>query len=100
MKNSAYAWRQMVFFLSLVPLSEQDAFLCWAEQTLRAQPPEFVELFTPALLRLRARMEGDPEATAGHMFLGWTTGRHWLMPVKRVEASPVEASPVEDEEDW
>ncbi|MEU8261597.1 hypothetical protein AB0C02_13380 [Micromonospora sp. NPDC048999] len=36
-KNTAYAWRQMLFFLSLSAGEEQTAFLADAEQRLAVQ---------------------------------------------------------------
>ena len=33
-KNSAYAWRQMIFFLALLPTDTTDTFLAWAHDHL------------------------------------------------------------------
>lgn len=79
-KHSAQAWRQMVFFLSFTSVDEQERFLRWAESTLAQERPDFIERFTPALVRLRARLHGGPERTEGRLFLGWTPEPHWLMP--------------------
>jgi hypothetical protein len=40
-KNVAYAWRQMVFFLSLLPEDEMQGFLAWAEAHLGEQRLDF-----------------------------------------------------------
>lgn len=86
-KNTAYAWRQMVFFLALLPNSSVQEFLGWAEEHLAKQPAEFAARFRPALAGLERAVQGLPvegPAQAGRpgrarRFLGWTTGKHWLM---------------------
>ncbi len=57
-KNTAYAWRQMVFFLS--QLSEEDvaAFEAWATAHLAGQPGEFALRFRPAMLGLAQAIAG------------------------------------------
>lgn len=82
-KNAAYAWRQMVFFLAL--LEQQcavsgdcsDDFMCWAHQQLSAQPAEFAARFRPALVGLEQAASGRV-GEGGQVFLGWVQGRHWL----------------------
>ena len=82
-KNSAYAWRQMVFYLSLQPPRTQGAFLEWAEAELGRRRPELRERFRPALEGLRSALPGaspPPGAsTPARPFLGWTTGTPWLL---------------------
>lgn len=86
MKNTAYAWRQMVFFLSFLDRSAQEAFLSWARGHFHEQDAEFTERFEPALAGLEwacAGKEFDENGRAGpqgraRRFLGWTVGRHWL----------------------
>ena len=86
-KNSAYAWRQMVFFLALLPSDSLDAFLGWAYEHLGQQRPAFQTAFRPALdgLALVARDGSldvqDQRSNPGDVqrLLGWTTERHWLM---------------------
>lgn len=83
-KNSAYAWRQMVFYLSFVDASELESFLAWAEEHLRAQREGFRARFTPALRGLTiAAMGGDLDraerAGTARRFLGWSTEKHWLL---------------------
>lgn len=83
-KNSAYAWRQMIFFLSLAPQDELSAFMAWARQTLDAQKEARVTRLNPALLGLEAIHGGarfDAEGrtpNGGRRLLGWTLGPHWL----------------------
>jgi hypothetical protein len=86
-KNAAYAWRQMVFFLSLVPAGREELFLSRAEGRLREQPPGLQERMRPALEGLERAVRGLPvEAPpspgrpgGARRLLGWTTERHWLM---------------------
>ncbi|RSZ45983.1 MULTISPECIES: hypothetical protein [unclassified Variovorax] len=77
-KNSASAWRQMVFFLSLCSASETDAFLVGAKAHLDAQGHEFRRVFAPALSGLAAAAQGTGRGVGP--FLGWSQDRHWLMP--------------------
>ncbi len=84
-KNAAYAWRQMIFFLALLPPPSVDEFLGWAEDHLGHQPDEFRERFDPAhkglVLAAGGRSLDDPLATeaGARRFLGWTTEQHWLL---------------------
>lgn len=83
-KNSAYAWRQMVFFLSFLSPSEIEAFLAWAGEHLWAQGADFQKRFDPALRGLTiAAVGGDLDQAertgAARRFLGWSTTRHWLL---------------------
>jgi hypothetical protein len=47
-KNSTYAWRQMIFYLSLLPADDVASFLTWAETHLASQPQAFRDRFGPA----------------------------------------------------
>jgi hypothetical protein len=80
-KNGAYAWRQMVFYLSLLPPEAQRSFVARAEEHLAAQTAAFTERFGPALGGLRRAVAGEspPVDNATWPFLGWTTGTHWLL---------------------
>ncbi|MEY3211300.1 MAG: hypothetical protein RIT28_1781 [Pseudomonadota bacterium] len=83
-KNSAYAWRQMIFFLSLAPQDEVSGFMAWARETLSAQTEARVTRLKPALVGLEAIVGGarfDAEGRTpqgGRRLLGWTLGPHWL----------------------
>lgn len=86
-KNSAYAWRQLLFYLSLVDRAEVSSFLSWGADHLGKQRPEFRARFAPAFHGLRAVAEGDRfdaegihSGSGGRRFLGWSVGRHWLLP--------------------
>jgi hypothetical protein len=86
-KNCAYAWRQLVFFLSAAPPGAPEAFLPQAAACLGQQPPAFQSRFRPALIGLANAMQGHPvEEDGGQRFLGWSTGKHWLL----ADAAPAE----------
>jgi hypothetical protein len=85
-KNMAYAWRQMLFFLSLADEAETGAFFDWATARMRVQREEFSRRFRPALLGLTVVAGGDEfdaegfhAASGGRRFVGWTVGQHWLL---------------------
>jgi hypothetical protein len=86
-KNTAYAWRQMVFFLALAPAGSVESFLSRADKHLREQSLEFQVRFQPALEGLDRAARGlpteapsTPERPGGtRRFLGWTMERHWLL---------------------
>lgn len=77
-KNTAYALRQMVFFLSLLPGEEVRAFLGWADEFQARQSQEWQQ-------RLRPVLDGLKDAVAGSApddrvrLLGWSKSRHWFM---------------------
>ena len=85
LKNTAYAWRQMVFFLALLSDRNVAEFLKWAEEHLNKHPDEYRNRFLPALKGLALAAEGgsidsDSAREAGvRRFLGWSKERHWLL---------------------
>lgn len=84
-KQAAYAWRQMLFFLSHASATEQTAFFAWAQAELAKRSERIRVGFSPAVMGLGTALSGqaphatDPSSPMGTRFLGWTTGRHWLM---------------------
>lgn len=54
-KNCAYAWRQMIFFLSMTPETEQAKFFVWADQYFEKQREDFRQRFAPILFDLKAK---------------------------------------------
>lgn len=80
-KRSAYAWRQMVFFLSLCADDDHVAFVSWAARHLGDQPASLQERLAPLLSGLVTAIEGGHASTGQGIapFLGWTSGRHWLL---------------------
>lgn len=79
-KNAAYAFRQMVFFLSLEPQAAVEEFVTWAIAHLAEQQPAFAKRFQPALNGLlRAACNEYPESPPdSRRFVGWSEDRHWL----------------------
>ena len=83
-KDAAYAWRQMVFFLSLCGLDDQTAFPAYAEQRLATQPDHVRDPDSARRDRTRARDQRrkarpDGRAGTGRRFLGWSADRHWML---------------------
>jgi len=86
LKNTAYAWRQMMFYLSMLDQSRLESVLGNIEVHFAAQSGAFQGRFLPAMIGLRMAVSGC-RLTSAHqeregckVFLGWTTERHWLMP--------------------
>jgi hypothetical protein len=81
-KNAAYAWRQMIFFASLLPVAERAAFIGWAGEQLEAQPEPFRRRFGPVYaglcLAATGMSPGAHTAPEARVFLGWCDGGHWL----------------------
>ena len=79
-KNAAYGWRQGIFFLGFADPAEQAGIVDrLAEATAGGRA-------APAVAGLRQVLRGDrfgPDGSTpagGRRLLGWTTGRHWLLP--------------------
>jgi hypothetical protein len=77
-KNTAYAWRQMIFFLSLLPAQEVQAFLGWAEEFQARQSPAWQRRLRPAFDGLKMAADGVAPTGVGPL-LGWSDGKHWFM---------------------
>ena len=73
-KNTAYAWRQMVFFLSMQE-AQVERFLIWADERLGAAPQASARRLEPALRGLANAARGpvaEAEAPSdAAVFLGW-----------------------------
>jgi hypothetical protein len=86
LKNTAYAWRQMIFFLSVLDPRSASEWLDWARAHLAKQQEGFRTRFAPALKGLelafayRPATEIDDPANGARRFLGWSKAAHWLMP--------------------
>ncbi|WP_241299217.1 hypothetical protein [Burkholderia stabilis] len=84
-KNTAYAWRQMVFYLALVPAHDVASFVRWAELHLAKQPEGFQAKFRPVLDGLIQATKGQSisggagDRTMTRQFLGWSDTTHWLL---------------------
>ncbi|MEU9125336.1 hypothetical protein AB0C96_36825 [Streptomyces sp. NPDC048506] len=84
-KDAAYAWRQLVFHLSLCTSEEQAQVLAWMDEETAQHPTHVAARLAPALAGLRLVAAGGdfaPDGTAlagrARRFLGWGTERHWL----------------------
>jgi hypothetical protein len=89
-KDAAYAWRQMLFHISLCPPDVQRTFPAWLEEEAVRHPAHVAARLAPALAGLRLVADGGSFAADGtgsgtldgaslpRRFLGWTTGRHWI----------------------
>ncbi len=85
-KNAAYAWRQMIFFLSLARPIEWTVFFDTVKLTLTRFPVEFQQRFRPALADLEqiANFVFDTSSAVGEQsrfgpFLGWSSVPHWAV---------------------
>jgi hypothetical protein len=84
MKNTAYAWRQMIFYLSFLSAAELNEFQVWAESHVAEASESFRHRFRPAMLGLALAAGGrslDTEsavAAGARRFLGWSQTHHWL----------------------
>lgn len=85
LKKTAYAWRQMIFFLSMLDTTQFKLALGQMQAHLAKQPAPFQARFRPAMLGLQLAARGErlnQHAAGGdgaRVFLGWTTERHWLL---------------------
>ncbi|MFJ1808883.1 MULTISPECIES: hypothetical protein [unclassified Streptomyces] len=78
-KDVAYAWRQMVFHLSLCTPGERARTLAWLSEELTRHPGHVAGRLAPALTGLRQVAEGGrADEGTGRLLLGWTTDEHWL----------------------
>lgn len=84
-KNAAYAWRQMVFFLSQVvaPDVVRDRWLPHIlDDFLKSLDDAFRERFKPALRGLQKAIVH--KTTPTQIFTGWTpVWNHWVLPPSR-----------------
>ena len=84
-KDAAYAWRQLVFHLSLCPPAEQRRVLDDLDAEAARHAPHVAARLAPALAGLRLVADGGTFAPDGTVnggrarrLLGWTTDGHWL----------------------
>lgn len=84
-KKCAYAWRQMLFYLSQMDAPARADTIAAILATFASRQPSFVNRFRPAVRGLQRAAAGDmlPQQQIGadgsRVFLGWTAGRHWLL---------------------
>ncbi|WP_328490200.1 hypothetical protein [Streptomyces zaomyceticus] len=85
-KDAAYAWRQMLFHLSLCEAGEVAGVLSWTRGEAAGRPAQVAARLAPALAGLRLVVDGGSFAADGtadsgraRRLTGWTTtGDHWL----------------------
>ncbi len=79
-KNTAYAWRQMIAFMSELDSAQQYRTFTEIKMTAAEQSSEFQARFFPALSGLERAMAGDRALAPNQVFLGWVKGRHPFAP--------------------
>jgi hypothetical protein len=80
-KDVAYAWRQMVFHLSLCTPGGRARTLAWLPAETARHPWHVAARLAPALTGLLQVAEGGSAREGdGRLLLGWSTGGHWLRP--------------------
>lgn len=84
-KNTAYAWRQALFLLSLADEADQQSAIVSMRERWKAAPSGWSVRFEPVLAGLEAIASGDRfddigRVDNGRRFLGWSVGPHWLVP--------------------
>lgn len=84
-KNTAYAWRQAIFYLSFCDREQQQASVARLRERVASAGLE--ERLAPVVDGLahvvaggRFSERGMADGGAGRRFLGWSVGRHWLLP--------------------
>ncbi|NHZ98034.1 hypothetical protein [Massilia sp. CCM 8734] len=83
-RNAAYAWRQMVFFLSMTAAATHADFIAWAHSHLAQESPRLRQRLAPALAGLELAAAGrsldDPAslASGARRLLAYAKGQHWM----------------------
>lgn len=84
-KSSAYAWRQALFFVSILDEGAQRETLAAAEATLAELDEAVRRRLAPAVAGLRWVMSGGRFDESGRgpggerRWLGWSAGPHWAL---------------------
>ncbi len=85
-KNTAYAWRQAIFYLSFATPDEQQGVVATFAEQLAQASQEVQTRLEPAIAGLRLILSGGRFDDKGfgdagqRRFLGWSCGRHWMLP--------------------
>lgn len=82
-KKTAYAWRQMLFFLSLLEDKNLNIYLNWMNEYFYQQAESFVSRFQYIIDGLIDVAQGKP-ITKESRFLGWTLGKHPLLASDKI----------------
>lgn len=75
-KNCAYAWRQLIFYLSLADAGETAAFIAWMPERLGTQPEHVRTALGPFIRGLRfvhadGHFDANGRSDNGRRWLGW-----------------------------
>lgn len=90
-KNTAYAWRQAIFFLSFCETPDQRRVLAHLEESLAGADVAARDRLRPAVNGLARVVSGDSFDDRGlirgdasaRRFLGWAVGAHWMLPAEQ-----------------
>ncbi|RSZ60745.1 hypothetical protein HF313_18400 [Massilia atriviolacea] len=83
-RHAAYAWRQMMFFLSMTPAASQAQFIAWDQAHLAQASPRLQQRLAPALAGLALAAAGhslDERASlsgGARRLLAYAKGEHWM----------------------
>jgi hypothetical protein len=88
-KDAAYAWRQMIFYLSVADAQAREQFVAWSAGELDGAIPDVQERLRPALNGLvhvlcGGAFDDHGESPEGRRFLGWVVGPHWMLNTERL----------------
>eukprot|EP01117_Protostelium_nocturnum_P018124 TRINITY_DN7513_c0_g1_i1.p1 TRINITY_DN7513_c0_g1~~TRINITY_DN7513_c0_g1_i1.p1 ORF type:complete len:824 (+),score=268.02 TRINITY_DN7513_c0_g1_i1:117-2474(+) len=78
-KDASYAWRQMIFFASLLPNGGDVAFFEFCDSHLKKQNEEVNRKLGGHLNRLKKAWKDESHPWPGSTLVGWTTEKHSLM---------------------
>jgi hypothetical protein len=102
-KNTAYAWRQALFFLSFAPEDHQQRAHAHLQARLTASDEASKTRLGPVAAGLALILDGQTFDANGvgprgeRRLLGWSCGRHFMMPAKPAgsdgSSSPSSSSP-------
>jgi len=82
-KNSAYAWRQMIFYLSVMDDDECGDVIDWINSHYYKQSQDFVKIFSGVMKYFNLVVSGQQPTDKDGQFLGWSVGAHPLIASKR-----------------
>jgi hypothetical protein len=82
-KDMAYAWRHMIFYLSVPGTGDPRGVIDQFHGDLAEAPEPVRQRVAPALIGLGyvaagGRFTDEATPAGGQRLFGWTTGRHWL----------------------
>lgn len=84
-KDATYAWRHMVFFLSLCSPEDQRPFIADLDTEAARRPAHVRTRLAPAIWGLATVADGGAftddgtiDGDRGRRFLGWSAHGHWM----------------------